>query len=110
MPAPAFLFIPWLIALFTSLVTYLAAYLTKRIAIVAAAILAFTGILLTFKLAIEAAFSIIGSVIPTGVLAFGLGLLPDNTVNCMTAIATAHLASLIFSYWRNIIAFRLTAN
>jgi hypothetical protein len=100
--------VAWVWSTFVSLVGFFAQYFTKKFALVAAAITSFTAILLGFKLAIESAISGLISFAPTGVVLFGLQLLPSNTGNCITALATAYTASQIYIYWRNIIAFRLT--
>lgn len=101
-------YVIWLSTLFTSVVTFFAQYVTKRFAVIAAGIASFTAVLLTFKVAIETIISGLISFAPTGVVLFGLGLLPSNTGNCIAAIAAGYTAAQVYVYWRNIIAFRLT--
>lgn len=100
----------WIWSAFTALVTLLSTFITKQIAIVAAAIIAFGAILATFKLAVDAAIGGLLSITPTGFFLFGLQLLPSNTNDCITAMALCYTASHVYVYWRNIIAFRLTPN
>lgn len=98
----------WLASLFSSLATYIAGYLGKKFSVVAAAIVSFTSVLLTFKLAIDAILNGLQSVAPTGIVLLGIQLLPDNTASCIAAISSAYVAAQVYVYWRNIIAFRLT--
>lgn len=100
----------WIWSAFTAIFTFLASFLGKQIALVSAAIIAFTAILATFKLAVDAAIGGLLSIVPTGIFLFGLQLLPSNTNDCITAMALAYTASHVYVYWRNIIAFRLTPN
>ncbi len=100
--------IPWIWSLFTSILAYFAQFLGKRLSIVAAAITAFTSIVITLKTAIDALIASIYVALPTGFFLFGFGLLPDNTAACLTAISSGLIASQVYVYWRNIIAFRLT--
>jgi len=100
----------WLGSLFTGIASFFGEFLTKKIAMVAAAITVLSGLMVTFKVAIDAALNAITSIVPTGAFLFGLGLLPSNVSACITAIITAHTASIIYVYWRNILAFRLTSN
>ncbi|NQY27800.1 MAG: DUF5455 family protein [Piscirickettsiaceae bacterium] len=93
--------------IFTSLATYFAQFLGKRLTIVAAAITAFTSVLLAFKVAIDAAIAGIAVSLPSGAFLFGFGLLPDNTSACLTAMTSAYVGAQVYVYWRNIIAFRL---
>jgi hypothetical protein len=103
-------FVLWIQSLFMAIASFFGEFMTKKIAMVAAAVTALTAIMATFKVAIDAALNAITAITPTGAFLFGLGLLPSNTTACITAILTAQTASIIYIYWRNIIAFRLTSN
>jgi len=99
--------LPFLGAAFISVVSFLATYLTKRFAIIGAAIVVFLGLIATFRLAIEAALQTLSFTLPTGGFLFGLGLLPDNTEVCITALMTAQTASMFYRFHSKILSFKL---
>ncbi|WP_297811130.1 hypothetical protein [uncultured Methylophaga sp.] len=98
----------WIGKAFASVLAFFGEYMTKKLALVAAAIASFSAVLLTFKLAIDAAIAGLLTITPDGILLTGLQLLPSNTGNCITAMATGYTAAQAYVYWRNIIAFKLT--
>lgn len=102
-------FVLWFSSAFSGVIAYFASFFAKKFSIVAAAIVSFTAILLTFKLAIDAILLGLQAVVPTGVILLGLQLLPDNTSQCISAIATGYVAAQVYNYWRNIIHFKIVS-
>ena len=98
----------WIGKAFAAVLAFFGEYLTKRIALAAAAITAFSAVLLAFKLVVDGIIAGLVTISPDGYILMGLQLLPSNTGTCITAIATAYTSAQAYSYWRNIIAFKLT--
>ncbi len=108
---PVLLGLPWLAGIlisgFTSLVTFLGTYLTKRIAVITAVVGSLVALLATFTLAANSAISSVLVSYPTGSLAYGLAMLPSNTDVCIAAIATVRIAGYAYNWGSKIVQLRL---
>lgn len=100
----------WLSSAFTGGMGFVAANITKKFVTLAVGITALIALAVTLKAGIDSAISSISAAAPTGAIAFGLGLLPSNTVACITAITTAMIASAVYRYQRSIVMAKMTAN
>lgn len=93
---------------FTSLFSYLAQFLTKRLLIVVTSITVLIAITTAFFLAIDTLMQTIIVSMPTEVSQY-IGLfLPSNFTACMSAIVTAKLARWAYDWKRNMINIRLS--
>lgn len=93
MPLPAIVGIPFIASvlgsLFTGLITFFAQFVTRRIALLTAAILIITTLTTSFFLALNGLVSATQILLPS-VVTQNMGLfLPSNISACITAIATA---------------------
>ena len=106
-----FLGLPWLAGVFgtffTGLVGFLATFLTKRIAVAAAAISAVLILLGTFTLAATTAINSVIASYPVGVVAYGLSMLPSNTDTCIAAILTVRIAGYTYFWMNKVIQTRM---
>lgn len=106
---PVLVGIPWLASLigglFSSLFVWLATWLTKRLAIVAAAVIVLGTITLAFFAALEALVGSLGLVLPAEVLQGAAHVLPSNTSACVTAMLTAR--TLRYAYDWNVAIIKL---
>lgn len=103
--------IPWLAGLigglFTSLFTWLAAVITKRFAVVAAALIVLAAITVAFFAGLQALISGLGVVVPQFLLDAAGHALPSNTDLCVTAGMTARLARYAYDWNVRIIQYKL---
>ena len=82
--------------LFTSLVAAFAQYVAKRIAIIAAGIIAMTAATTLFTAAIWAIKETIYIAFPGGLVEIFFRSLPSNLDACLAAIGAARLASFVY--------------
>lgn len=97
----------WLATAFGTAIAFLTTYIGKKTAMVLASIVSLGVVILAFKTATDAAITGVAAVVPTGAFLFGLGLLPNNTGTCISAIATTYFAAIVYRYYVNIIDFSL---
>lgn len=106
---PVLLGLPWLAAvlgsLFTGIVSFLATYVTKRIAIILAAIVALTALTATFIALIEAAVAAFSYSMPSAV-AIGM-LVPADAPLLLAAYVAARLAFWVYSWNVKIVQLRM---
>lgn len=91
--------IPWLASAFTSLITFFGAYLSKKVALAAAAVGIMTGLYVAFWAAIVALGYGLSVSLP-GWAVKGAMFLPGNTASCISIVITAKLARMVFDYHR----------
>ncbi len=100
MPIPAFAGIPslatWLGTAFGALVTWFSALLTKRLAVIAAAIVFFTVITVAFVAAINAAFATVSYLSPPYLTTAASWFLPENTEECIAVMGAGRLAAWVY--------------
>lgn len=103
--------LPWLAGLlgglFTSLFTWFATLLTKRLAVVAAAVLVIGTVTLGFFAALNALIAGLGLVLPAEALQGAAHVLPPNTSACITAMATAKTLRWGYDWNVKIIQYKL---
>lgn len=103
--------IPWLASLlgglFSSLFVWFATVLTKRLAIVAAAIIVLGAVTVGFFAALQTLISGLGLVLPAEVLQGASHILPANTSACVTAMLTARTARYAYDWNIKIIQLKL---
>lgn len=111
MPFPVLAGIPWIASLlgsfFTALFTWLAQYLTKRFAIVAAAVVVVISLTVALFSALQALVTGLGLVLPPEVLQGAALFLPSNTDTCITAMMTARTARYAYDWNIKIIQYKL---
>ena len=106
---PVLLGLPWLAAvlgsLFTGLVTWLAQFITKRVAVIVAAIVALTSLTATFIGLAEAALGGLSYAFP---VAANLGfMLPGDLSALAGSYAAIRLAHWVYSWNVKIVQLRL---
>ena len=111
MAIPVIAGIPWLAGviggLFSAVFSYLSAFLTKRFAIVAAAITVIVGITTAFFAAINALVTGLAIVAPAELsIAAGL-VVPSNATACATAYITALIVRWAYQWNVKIVQFKL---
>lgn len=111
MPLPVLAGLPWLASvlgsLFSGVVVWAAQFLTKRLAIVAAAVAVVIALTVTFFTALQALVTGLGLVLPAEVLQGAALLLPSNTDTCLTAMMTARTARYAYDWNIKIIQLKL---
>lgn len=111
MPLPVALGLPWLIGivggLFAAVLEFFGKYLSRRLALVVAALATITALTAAFYVAIGGLISALTVAAPSFVMN-GLGhIWPSNMQACIAAIAAGHV--LRFAYEWNIRAARMKA-
>jgi len=111
MPVPVLAGLPWLAGilggLFASLVAWFAQFLTKRLAILVAVVLAIGALTATFFSAMQALVSGLSAALPAAVTT-GMGLLlPSNTILCLTAVVSAYTVRYVYAWNVRIIQYKL---
>jgi len=97
----------WLGALFTSLVSFFAVFITKRIAITLVVIAAIVVVTASFVLAINAAIAAIQYAAPSElVMAWGW-LVPDNADDCIAAILAGNVLRWAYDWNVKVIQLKL---
>lgn len=111
MPLPVIAGIPWLAGLlgglFSAVFGFFAKYLTKRLAIVAAAITAITALTAGFFSMILAAMNGINASLPTDVGILIGHVLPSNFELCVATILSAQSARWVYEWNVKVIQMRL---
>lgn len=111
MPIPVLAGIPWLAgvlgALFTTIFTWAATLLTKRFAVVAAAVIVLGAITVALFAALQALITGLGVVVPTWMSQAAAHALPSNTSACVTAYWAARLARYAYDWNVRIIQYKL---
>lgn len=79
----------------------------KKIAVIAAALVAFGSLVATLGSAIDSGINSLASSVPGGVLSEGVALLPSVTGECLAAIVTAHAAAWVYSIGKNVLNFKV---
>jgi len=101
--------LPWLAAvlgsLFTGLVSFLATYVTKRVALVLAAVAALTSLTVAFIALIEGAAAAFTYTMPSAV-AIGM-LVPADAPALLAAYAAAKVAFWVYAWNVKIVQMRL---
>jgi len=103
--------LPWLAGIIVSalsaLIAFFAQYMTKRVAIVAAALIIFTSVTAGFMAAAYALLSAISVTMPSD-LEPGLALIvPSNAGACLGAVASAHVLRWVYAWQVKVIQYRL---
>ena len=108
---PVLLGIPWLAgvlgSVFTGLVTFFSAHLSKRIAMTAAAVSAISLLTIGFYATLEGLVSAISYAAPSYVSQGASLVLPSNTQACLSAILTAYVARWVYDWNVKIIQWKL---
>lgn len=101
MPVPVLLGLPWLAgiiaAAFASLVTWLAKFLTEKLAVRVAIVLFFSGLVTAFALALEAIASSISFAFPASIGYVGL-VYPTGGTAILAAVLSARLLRWAFDW------------
>jgi len=95
--------IGWISTAIASLVAYFTAIFTAKVAIATAGALAVIAVAVLLKEALDAVMVGLLVAYPSGYWAIGLGMLPDNTNDCIAAIAIAKLAAWVYAWKTQII-------
>lgn len=111
MAIPLIAGLPWLAGilggLFASLVAWFASFMTKRLAITAAAVVSILAVTATFYAALEALLSgIVASAPPHFGQAVGL-VWPSNASACLAAILSAYVLRWVYDWQVKIIQLKL---
>lgn len=93
--------------LFTSIATFFATYITKRLAIIAAAIALFVSVTAAFFVSIKALLSGLSVALPEAVVIGASWFLPANAVPCVSAVLTALALRWVYHWQIKIIQLKL---
>ncbi len=103
--------IPWLAgvlgAAFTSILTFVLQFFTKKLAVITAVVLSLVGITVTFFAAITALFAGIQYVMPVAITQGMALIVPGNTTACLTAVVTGHTVRYVYAWQFRIIQYKL---
>jgi len=94
-------------SLFTSTVAFLALFITKRIAIVAAVLLFTISMTATFMTAVNAAASALVTAMPSEIAIAASWVVPSNASACLAAWVTANLLTWAWSWNTRILQLKL---
>lgn len=97
----------WLGSLFTSIATFFAAYITKRLAIIAAAIALMVSITATFFAALRGLLTGVTAVLPDAVVIGASWFLPSNAIPCMSIVLSALALRWLYNWHIKIIQLKL---
>jgi len=101
-------FLAWIGSAFSASWGFVAADTTKKYAQLAAGIAAILVLAGVLKSAFDAAISSISAAAPTGAVAFGLSLLPSNTIACISVIFAALVASALYKFQRSFVLAKIS--
>tara|TARA_R110000772_G_scaffold165646_2_gene277110 strand:+ start:94820 stop:95158 length:339 start_codon:yes stop_codon:yes gene_type:complete len=111
MALPVLAGIPWLAgiigAAFTSLFTFFAQHLTKRVAVSITVILSLVGITSAFFATITGMINAISYVAPPSITAGMALIVPSNATACITAVVTAHTIRYAYAWQFRIIQYKM---
>lgn len=97
----------WIGSLVTSIASFFAQWLSKRVAMVAAAVVAISAFTITMIASIQALYAGIAYAAPSW-LVIGWGwLVPDNADNCMAAYITAITVRWAYDWNTRVIQYKL---
>jgi len=97
----------WLGNLFASVVAFFATFLTQRLAIIAAVILAAAALTTAFVGAMQALEVGISAAVPSWITTAWGWFVPDNLDECGGAIFTAHVIRWVYSWNIRVIQWKL---
>jgi len=97
----------WFGSLFASTVSFLALYITKRVAIVLVAIAAIIAMTASFIAAIEALLVGIAVATPAEISIAASWFIPSNATTCLSIILSAYLARWVYEWQIKIIQLKL---
>jgi len=111
MAIPVLAGIPWLAGvlggLFASLVGWLAQFVTKRLAVVAAAVTVLIGLTTAFFAALDALISGLVGVMPSGMAAFWGHFAPTNLDLCLSAFLAANATRWVYDWNTRVVQMKL---
>lgn len=111
MPIPVVLGLPWLAGLvaglFSSLFTFFASFVTKRLAITAAAVVLITTLTAGLFAALEALVATLTLVMPTEVSQVGGLVTPSNLTTCISIMVSARLLRYAYDWNVKVIQYKL---
>lgn len=111
MPFPVLAGVPWLAGVlgsaFGALFTFFATYITKRFAIVAAAIVIIAALTATLFATLEALAAGLSLYLPPQYLVMVDHFLPDNAMACVTAYLTARIARWVYAWNIRLVQYKL---
>ncbi|WP_027330241.1 DUF5455 family protein [Marinimicrobium agarilyticum] len=111
MPLPLAGGIPWLAgvlgSLMFSVVQLFAKYLTKRLALVAAAVVLTLGLTASFLLAIEGMINAVAPAVPDYFATAASWVVPDQTPAIVSAVVAARLARWVYEWNVKVIQWKL---
>ena len=98
----------WIGASFFGKAVIEGAKLAKKIAVIAAIIVAFFAAITVLATAIEQALNTLSAAVPGGWVAAGVALLPGSVPYCISAILAAHAAVWVFRTFYAVAQFKVT--
>lgn len=111
MPLPALAGLPWLAGilggLFGALIDVFARFLTKRLAIVAAAVALIVGLTTAFFATLNSLAAGLIGVMPPDMVALAGHFLPSNTDACISAYLAAYAARWVYEWNVKVIQMKL---
>lgn len=100
----------WLASLLTSLGAYLGVKALDKFTMMGVYVAVYIGITVTFAASINSVFyGLVGIAPPGGLFRAGLEMMPSGAGNCIAALATAHLASVSFGMFTNLLSIKMKA-
>lgn len=111
MPLPVIAGLPWLAGviggLFASVLGFFTKYLTKRLAIVAAAVTAIVGLTTAFFAAISTLLGGLTAAIPADVVMLLGHIMPANVTACISALLSAQVLRYAYEWNVKVVQLRL---
>lgn len=101
------IFAAWVGSLITSIATFFAAFLTKRVAIVLAVIVAAGAFTVTFIAGLNAIIAGIVYAIPPSISLGMSWFIPSNMDDCIAAIMAAHVLRWVYDWNIKVIQWKL---
>lgn len=102
---------PWLAGvlggLFSSLFNFFATYITKRFAIIAAAVLVIVALTSAFFAALQAMVAGLSLVVPSSVVQLAAFVLPSNVDECASIVVASRLLRYAYDWNIKIIQYKL---
>lgn len=111
MPIPVMLGIPWLASvlggMFTAIAVWLAQYMTRRLALVLAAIALIAALTAALFSALNASIAALSLAVPSQYSAGIAMICPSNLPACVSIIITAHLLRYAYDWNVRVIQYKL---
>lgn len=93
-------------SIFSSLLVFFAAFFTKKVAVIIAIISVLTASAVAFASVIQGYLDQLIVDTPTGILGFGLSLLPSNTDAVISVIVATHIAVYAHNWFIRLVQAR----